>query len=83
MPSCQHADARWLSSHPRMRADGRTVPFSRSGARHMAPGRSRDVCGAQRCYAVGAAGGGGACGDRLLRGAGDMIARNGTGRDPA
>ena len=32
MPSCQHADARWLSSHPRSRADGRTVPCSSDSA---------------------------------------------------
>ncbi len=36
MPSCQRADARWLSSHPRSRADGRTVPVSSAHARHMA-----------------------------------------------
>jgi hypothetical protein len=30
MPSCQRADARWLSSHPRMRAGGRTVATHRT-----------------------------------------------------
>jgi hypothetical protein len=40
MPSCQRADARWLSSHPRIRADGRTVPFSSTHVRHMALGRT-------------------------------------------
>jgi hypothetical protein len=39
MPSCQRADARCLSSHPRLRADGRTV--ARDDPRRSAPPQPR------------------------------------------
>ena len=49
MPSCQHADARWLSSHPRIRADGRTVATAPSSwPRGSAAGRTDAVRQARR-----------------------------------
>ena len=57
MPSCQRADARWLSSHPRLRADGRTV--ARGDRRRSTPSyprvARRGSAGVERALVVDAA----------------------------
>ena len=52
MPSCQHADARWLSSHPRLRADGRTVATHRTTPSTVLPSAPPIAGGTGRAYSA-------------------------------